>query len=290
MPPFFPGFTLETIDLPGARLRVRHGGGGPPVLLLHGHPRTHTTWHRVAPILARDFTVICPDLPGFGQSSQPADTPDHAGSSKRAKAAVLRALMTRLGHDRFAVAGHDRGSYTAFRLAMDHPDAVTRLAMLDGVPIVEALERCTERFARAWWHWFFYAQPDRPERAILADPDAWYGSDPAAMGVENHADFQMAIHDPAVVHGMLEDYRAGLGVDRDHDATDRAAGRQLACPLLCLWSARDDLEYLYGDVLSVWRPWAPDLQGHSLDCAHHMAEEAPEALAAELRGFFTAGS
>lgn len=286
MPPIFAGFALETIEVPGARLRVRHGGAGPPVLLLHGHPRTHTTWHRVAPILARSHTVVCPDLPGFGGSSQPPERPDHAGSSKRAKAAACLALMARLGHPRFAVAGHDRGSYTAFRLAMDHPGAVTHLAVLDGVPIIEALERCTERFARAWWHWFFYAQPVRPERAILADPDAWYGGDPVAMGLANHADFRAAIHDPAVVHGMLEDYRAGLGVDRAHDAADRAAGRQLACPLLCLWSARDDLEFLYGDVLAVWRRWATDLRGHAIDCGHHMAEEAPTDLAAALLDFF----
>lgn len=281
----FEGFTLDFIDLPEARLRVRHGGSGPPVLLLHGHPRTHATWHRVAPILARTHTVVCPDLRGFGQSSKPADTPDHRGSSKRAKAADCVALMRRLGFERFALVGHDRGSYTAFRTAMDHPDAVTRLAILDGVPIVEALERCDVRFAQAWWHWFFFAQKEKPERAILADPDAWYGGSPDRMGEENFADYRAAIHDPATVHGMMEDYRAGLGVDRADDEEDRRQGRKVRCPVLCLWSLKDDLEALYGDVLGVWRPWAPDLRGHGIDSGHHMAEEAPEALAACLLRF-----
>jgi haloacetate dehalogenase len=281
----FEGFALETIDLPEARLRVRHGGSGPPVLLLHGHPRTHTTWHRVAPLLAPHFTVVCPDLRGFGQSSKPEDTPDHAGSSKRAKARDCVALMRRLGHARFAVVGHDRGAYTAFRTAMDHPDAVTHLAVLDGVPILEALERCDARFAESWWHWFFFAQPDKPERAILADPDAWYPGSPDRMGPENYADFRAATRDPATVHGMVEDYRAGLGLDRAHDEADRRAGRTVACPMLCLWSLRDDLEALYGDVLAVWRPWAPRVTGHGISSGHHMAEEAPGDLARALIGF-----
>jgi haloacetate dehalogenase len=284
----FEGFALETIDLPEARLRVRHGGSGPPVLLLHGHPRTHTTWRRVAPLLAPHFTVVCPDLRGFGQSSKPEDTPDHAGSSKRAKARDCVALMRRLGHGRFAVVGHDRGSYTAFRTVMDHPDAVTHLAVLDGVPILEALERCDARFAESWWHWFFFAQPDKPERAILADPDAWYQGSPERMGAENYADFRAATRDPATVHGMVEDYRAGLGLDRAHDEADRRAGRTVACPTLCLWSLRDDLEALYGDVLAVWRPWAPRVAGHGIDSGHHMAEEAPGDLARALIGFLGA--
>lgn len=281
----FDGFKLEMIALAEATLRVRHGGSGPPVLLLHGHPRTHTTWYRVAPLLAAFHTVVCPDLRGFGQSSKPADTPDHSGSSKRAKARDCLALMRHLGFERFAIVGHDRGSYTAFRTAMDHPDAVSRLAVLDGVPILEALERCDARFAAAWWHWFFFAQPGKPERAILADPDAWYGGSPVGMGTENYADFRAAIHDAATVHGMLEDYRAGLGIDRAHDEDDRRHGRFVRCPMLCLWSLLDDLEDLYGDVLAVWRPWAPDLRGRGIDCGHHMAEEAPEELAAALLPF-----
>lgn len=286
----FEGFRLEMMDLPKATLRVRHAGNGPPVLLLHGHPRTHATWHRVAPLLVAHHTVVCPDLRGFGQSSKPADTPDHEGSSKRAKARDCVALMRHLGFDRFAIVGHDRGSYTAFRTAMDHPGTITHLAVLDGVPIAEALGRCNARFAQAWWHWFFYGQPDKPERAILADPDAWYGGSPDAMGAEAYVDYRAAIHDPETIHGMMEDYRAGLGIDREHDEADRRAGRTLACPTLALWSLRDDLEALYGDVLSVWQPWAPDLRGRGLDCGHHMAEEAPEELARELLAFLATES
>lgn len=284
----FEGFRLETLELSEATLRVRHGGSGPPVLLLHGHPRTHATWHRVAPLLAEQHTVVCPDLRGFGQSSKAADTPDHAGSSKRAKARDCIELMQRLGHQRFAIVGHDRGGYVAFRAAMDYPKSISHLAVLDAVPILEALERCNARFARAWWHWFFFAQPEKPERAILADPDAWYGNTPEKreqMGAEAYDDYRQAIHDPATVHAMIEDYRAGLGIDREHDQADRQAGRTVACPTLVLWSRRDDLEDLYGDVLAVWKPWAPDLRGHGLDCGHHMAEEVPQRLARDLLEF-----
>jgi haloacetate dehalogenase len=229
--------------------------------------------------------VVCPDLRGFGQSSKPVDTPDHSGSSKRAKAGDCIALMRRLGFDRFAIVGHDRGSYTAFRTAMDHPEAITHLAVLDGVPILEALERCDVRFASAWWHWFFFAQVEKPERAILADPELWYPGTPEQMGEGAYADFLAATRDPETIHGMLEDYRAGLGIDRQHDEEDRRAGRQVQCPTLALWSLRDDLEHLYGDVFEVWRPWTTQLAGRGIDCGHHMAEEAPAELAKELLRF-----
>lgn len=281
----FGGFLLETVHLPEATLRVRCGGAGPPVLLLHEHPRTHATWHRVAPLLAGAHTVVCPDLRGFGRSSPPPPMPNHAGSSKRAKAQDCICLMRRLGFERFAVVGHDRGAYVAFRAAMDHPHAVSSLAVLDAVPIIEALDRCDVRFAQAWWHWFFFAQPEKPERAILADPDAWYGGSPAMMGQEAYDDYRAAIHDPRTVHGMVEDYRAGLGIDRAHDDADRRAGRRVSCPVLCLWALKDDLPSLYGDVLAVWRPWATDLRGRGLQCGHHMSEEAPEELARELLAF-----
>lgn len=283
----FDNFRLEFIEVPEAILRVRHGGSGSPVLLLHGHPRTHATWHKVAPLLAKTHTVVCPDLHRFGKSSKPADTPDYALSSKRAKANDCVALMRYLGHERFAVVGHDRDAYTAFRMAMDHPESVSQLVILDAVPIVEALERCTEKFARLWWHWFFFGQIDKPERAILADPDAWYNAGAAKklMGEEAFADFYEAIHDPATVHTMVEDYRAGLGIDRAHDEADRKAGKQIICPTLVGWSLQDDLEELYGDVLAVWKPWTLDLQGFSIDCGHHMAEEAPDELASQLLKF-----
>ena len=289
---FFEGFELDQVDVgDGIRLRVRWGGDGPPVVLLHGHPRTHTTWHRVAPLLlAAGHTVVCPDLRGYGRSSKPAPAADHAPHSKRAMARDVVALMQRLGHERFAVVGHDRGSYVAMRTAMDHPEVVTHLAVLDSVPIAEALDRTDARFAAAWWHWFFFAQPDKPERAITTDPAAWYGAHAPgkveALGEENHDDYLAAISDPDTVRAMLEDYRAGLGVDRAADDADRAAGRRITCPTLVLWSARDDLDELFGDPRAIWADWTTDLRGgRPIDSGHHMAEDAPEELAAELGRF-----
>ncbi len=283
----FKDFTLEMIRLPEADLRVRHGGSGPPILLLHGHPRTHTTWYRVAPILAEHFTVICPDLRGFGKSGKPSDPHDYEASSKRAKARDCVALMDHFGFNKFFLAGHDRGGYTAFRTAMDHPAKVKKLAILDGIPILEALERCDLQFATRWWHWFFFAQRDKPEQAIFADPLSWYGGTAVSMGKENFEDFYLAIQDPATVEGMLGDYRAGIHLDHLHDRDDRDAGRRLRCPLHVVWSLQDDLELLYGDIRAVWQPWSEyPVSGTGIDCGHHMAEEAPTQLAAILSSFF----
>ncbi|MEU8816665.1 alpha/beta hydrolase [Actinoplanes sp. NPDC048796] len=282
----FEGFRDEWIDVGEVGLRVRHAGDGPPVLLIHGHPRTGATWHRVAPLLvAAGFTVVCPDMRGYGRSGKAPIEHDHLQQSKRTVARDLHTLMARLGHASFAAAGHDRGCYVALRLALDHPESVHQLAVLDGVPISEALSRCDARFARDWYHWFFFAQPDKPERAILADPDAWYSGDPARMGAENYAEFREATNDPDTVRAMLEDYRAGLGVDNEHELADRAQGRTITCPTLFAWSTRDDMEKLYGDPLAIWRRWAPDVRGVPIESGHHMAEENPEALAAALIGF-----
>jgi haloacetate dehalogenase len=222
---------------------------------------------------------------GYGRSSKAEVRADHAQQSKRAVAGDLVRLMVHLGHERFTVAGHDRGCYVALRAALDHPAAVERLVVMDGVPISEALARCDARFASAWWHWFFFAQPDRPERAILADPDAWYAGEPEAMGEENHREFREATRDPSTVRAMLEDYRAGLGVDREHEVEDRRRGRTVTCPTLFLWSSRDDTEELYGDPLAVWSAWAGDLRGERIESGHHMAEENPTAVAAAIAGF-----
>lgn len=282
----FPGFSLDEIDVGTVRLRVRHGGHGPAVVLLHGHPRTHATWHRVAPLLADRHTVICPDLRGYGGSSKPPSDPGHTVYSKRAMAADVVALLDVLGHRRAAVVGHDRGSYVAMRTALDHPDRVSRLGVLDGVPIGEALARCDARFAARWWHWFFLGQLAKPaERVINADPDAWYGGSPEAMGEQAYADYRRAIHDPATVHAMCEDYRAGLGPDRAADDADRAAGRRIGCPVLFAWSERDDMVDLYGDPAAIWRDWADDVRTASIRSGHHMAEEAPRELAAVLAPF-----
>ena len=282
----FENFTVDDIVVGDAVIRVRRGGEGPPVLLLHGHPRTGATWHRVAPRLVRaGYTVVVPDLPGYGRSLGPAPTPDHSAHSKRAFAGIMAGLMTALGYDRFHLVGHDRGSYLALRLALDHEPRIGRLVLIDCVPISEHLRRADARFATLWWHWFFYAQPEVPERVINADPDAWYRADPETMGAENYAEWREAVHTPSVVRAMLEDYRAGLVVDRAHEDADRAAGRRLTVPLLVLWSLRDDLERLYGDPLAIWADWATDLRGHGIDSGHHVAEEAPDALSRAITEF-----
>ena len=224
---FFEGFQLEHVDVGTATLRLRHGGSGPVVLLLHGHPRTHTTWYRVAPLLVdAGFTVVCADLPGYGESRRVA-----GDFSKQALAGDLAKLMERFGA--FSVVGHDRGTGVAHRLAVDgHAE---RLVVLDGLPITEHFERCDDRFAAAWWHWFFFAQTEKPAEAIInRDPDAWYRADPAKLGPENYADWWRAVHTPEVVFAMVGEYRAGANVDRYDEAADRApagscaAGRLVA--------------------------------------------------------------
>jgi haloacetate dehalogenase len=282
----FDGFEESMVEAAGLRLLVRRGGTGPVVLLLHGHPRTSSTWYRVAPqLVERGHTVVCVDLPGYGRSDKPAPTADHRPHSKRAGARHLLAAMRTLGDDVFDVVGHDRGSYYALRLALDHPQSVCRLALLDCLSISEHLDRTDARFATAWWHWFFFAQPDIPERVILADPDAWYHGDRASMGEDNHAEWLKAMHDPEVVRGMLEDYRAGLTVDYADEIADRAAGRRVTQPLLVLWSTLDDLEQLYGDPLAIWHQWADNVTGRGIRSPHHIAEHAPSELADALSTF-----
>jgi haloacetate dehalogenase len=276
-------FSVDLVDVGPVTLRVRHGGSGPPLVLLHGHPRTHVTWNAVADLLAGEYTVICPDLRGYGQSGKPPTDAGHTPYSKRAMAGDVVALLRELGHARFALAGHDRGCYVAMRLALDHPAAVSHLAVLDGVPIGEALARADARFAARWWHWFFLGQTAKPaERVILADPDAWYG-----LGPDTHPDVRAALHDPATVHAMCEDYRAGLTADRAADDADQAAGRTIGCPTLFCWSTRDDMIDLYGDPLAIWRDWAPDVTGVPIESGHHMAEENPGAVAAALRSLLS---
>jgi haloacetate dehalogenase len=285
----FDHFRLDLIPVGDVSLRVRYGGSGSPVVLLHGHPRTHTTWYAVAPRLAEAHTVVCPDLRGYGRSTLPPDRPDHAQSSKRAMASDVVALMAHLGHDRFAVVGHDRGGAVAYRAALDHPELVSRLVVMDCLPLVEHLERTDATFAQAWWHWWFLGQTDKPaERVICADPDAWYRTPgPDDMGAENHADVWSAFRDPTVVHGMCEDYRAGLRVDRDHDEADRAAGRRIGCPTMLLESELDDLD-LHGDPAAIWAPWLElPLDHRIIRSGHHQAEEAPDEVAAALLDFLS---
>lgn len=285
----FAGFTLEYVDVGEVTLRVRHGGRGPAVVLLHGHPRTHTTWHRVAPQLAESFFVVCPDLRGYGRSTLPPDAPDHAQSAKGAMAADVVALLRHLGYERFAVVGHDRGSLVAFRTALDHPAVVDRLVIMDGLPVLEHLERLNETFVRTWWHWWFLGQTDKPaEPLINANPERWYGLSTAAeLGEGNYDDVLACLRDPSVVHGMCEDYRAGLRIDRSDEAAARAAGHRIQCPTLFLRATQDDID-VHGDPVAIWQPWvATELRSATIESGHHQAELAPDQVVRELRAFLT---
>ena len=288
----FEGFDQASIDTGEAVIRVRHGGSGPPLLLLHGIPETHVMWHKVAPRLARRFTVVAADLRGYGDSSKPPTTPDHAPYAKRAMARDGIEVMRQLGFDAFFVAGHDRGARCAYRMALDHPDQVRKLAVLDIVPTGDALRRANADFARDFWVWFFLAQPaDLPERLIGANPDvlldymlqgwcAISGSvEPAAR-----SEYARAFREPATIHAICEEYRAAITLDFQHDEADRGS-RRIRCPVLALWGARGALPGWY-DVLSIWRTWADDACGRAIDCGHFLPEEAPEDTAAELETFF----
>jgi haloacetate dehalogenase len=282
----FDGFQLELIDTAEATIRVRHGGSGPPVLLLHGHPQTHAMWHHVAPRLAEEFTVVAADLRGYGESTGPPTTADHEPYSKRAMARDQIEVMRQLGFERFSVAGHDRGARCAYRLALDHPERVLKLAVLDIVPTAEMWRRVDMEFGLVDWHWFFLAQPfDFPERLIGANPDNYYFHEPKAFfAPEALEDYRRCLRKPETIHACCEDYRAGATFDLEADEADRGR-RKIACPVLALWSGREELERWF-DVLAVWREWAEDVRGRAVDCGHFMAEEAPEETYAELRAFF----
>jgi haloacetate dehalogenase len=283
----FDGFELGFIDTAEATIRVRHGGSGPPLLLLHGHPQTHAMWHLVGPRLAEEFTVVAADLRGYGESSKPPTTADHEPYSKRAMARDLVEVMAQLGHERFGVAGHDRGGRCAYRLALDHRARVTSLAVLDIVPTAEMWRRADMRFGLVNWHWFFLAQPaPLPERLLEASPDAYYfRSGRERFDPEALADYLRCVRRPETIHAMCEDYRAGATIDKDLDEADLRAGRKVACPVLVLWARRDELEEWW-DVLEIWRGWAGDVRGRPLDCGHYLAEEAPDETYAALRAFF----
>ena len=281
------GFETTEIDTGGARIHVRRAGSGPPLLLLHGYPQTHAMWHRIAPALAEDFTVVLTDLRGYGASSKPGSLPDHWPYTKRAMARDQVAVMHALGFDRFAVCGHDRGGRVGYRMALDHPERVTRLAVLDIVPTGEVLMRADRAFGLGYWHWFFLAQPaPTPERMIGADPDAYYRHfDADFFDPEAVAAYRRAADDPDTIRAMCEDYRAGAGLDVEHDLADKNHRRRIACPLLALWGGRWYLEDWY-DVLAIWREWADDVSGCAVDAGHYLAEERPDDVLDELRAFF----
>ncbi|ROR89743.1 alpha/beta fold hydrolase [Nocardioides aurantiacus] len=299
------GFATVDVDVDGVRVHARTAGSGPPVLLLHGYPQTHVMWHRVAPVLAKRHTVVLADLRGYGDSDRPADEPGgaagdaagsstHAAYSKRAMAADQVGLMRALGHERFAVVGHDRGARVTHRLCLDHPEAVTRAAVLDVAPTRHVLHHVDLALARTYEHWFFLSQEnDLPERLIGSDPggylraklDAW-SAVPGAFDEAALAEYVRCFSDPAVVHASCEDYRAAVTVDLALDDADAAAGRRVEAPLLVLWGARGFVGAAY-DVEAVWQEYAADVTARSLDCGHFLPEEAPEATTTALLEFLT---
>lgn len=286
----FPGFATQCVEANGVSINLRHGGDGPPVLLLHGYPQSHVMWHRVAPLLAERFTVVCADLRGYGDSDKPEGDGDHVAYSKRTMAEDQRQVMAALGFDRFALAGHDRGARVALRLALDHPETVSHLAVLDIVPTQIIYDTLDHSHAMTVWRYLFLTQPrDLPEQLIGANPE-WYlrwtieewAGCPDALDARAMHEY-LRCFDPATVHATCEDYRAGATVDLTQDRTD--PNRSLACPTLALWSRRGlDQQY---DVAAIWSGLAPDLRCKALDGGHFLAEECPDETARELGAFFS---
>jgi haloacetate dehalogenase len=295
--PLFPGFKVSQILTDdNTRINICTGGTGPALLLLHGHPQTHAIWHKVAPQLARRFTLVLADLRGYGDSSKPAGTADHLNYSKRVMARDMLQVMQALGHPRFSILAHDRGARVSHRLAADHGDAVSRMVLLDIAPTLAMYAQTHETFARAYWHWFFLIQPfPLPERLIEADPAAYLRDvmggrsagltpfDPRAF-----AEYTRALSLPGAAHGLCEDYRAAASIDLEHDRADLAAGKRLAMPLLALWGAQGVVHRCF-QPLTEWRLVADDVRGEALPCGHYIAEEAPDILLDKALPFLLEG-
>lgn len=290
----FEEFRTRDVDVGETRIHAVVAGDGPPLLLLHGYPQTHAMWHRVAPALAQRYTVVATDLRGYGDSGKPPGGADHATYSKRAMAADQVRVMRELGFERFAVAGHDRGARVAHRMCLDHPDAVSRVALLDIVPTRHVFTHVDRELAQTYYHWFFLTQPaGLPEQLIGALPETflrrklaqWSGSgtidsfDPDAV-----AEYVRCFSDPRTIHASCEDYRAAASIDLEHDEADAVAGRRVACPTLVLWGGRGFVGRHY-DVPSVWRRYADDVCGNAIDAGHFLPEEAPEPTLVALTEF-----
>lgn len=292
----FEGFQQRRIATRGTEIATRLMGQGPPLLLLHGYPQTSAIWHRMAPALAERFTVVCPDLRGYGDSGKPASDTTHAPYAKRAMAQDMVEVMASLGFDRFMLAGHDRGGRVAHRLCLDHPQRVTRAAVLDIVPTRTVFRATDQALATGYYHWFFLIQPEPlPERMIGADPLFYLHRKLAQWSAAKNlgwlsppalAEYERCFADPATIHASCEDYRAAATIDLEHDETDLE--RKIACPLLVLWGA-EGLMHRRFDVLGTWREkCAGPVEGRALPCGHFLPEEQPDATGAELMRFFTA--
>jgi haloacetate dehalogenase len=276
---FFPGFKPLTVQVNGVTINGAMAGAGPPVLLLHGAPQSMISWRLVAPDLARDHTVVVTDLRGYGDSSKPADGDNHANYAKRAMALDQVEVMRQLGFEEFAVFGHDRGGRVAHRLALDHPDRVTRMAVLDIVPTHYLYTHVTLPFVQAYYHWFSYLRPSPiPENELKENVER----QAARMTSEVDQEYLRIRRDPANIHGMCEDYRAAASIDLEHDRAD--LDKKIACPVLALWGAKAPMGRLY-DVLGIWRERAVNVAGRSIPAGHNLHEEVPDLVAAELRAF-----
>jgi haloacetate dehalogenase len=288
------GFEAQRIDTGETEIYVETGGSGPPILLLHGYPQTLAMWRRIAPALAGRHSVVAADLRGYGRSGKPGGDDMHLTYSKRAMARDMAAVMDRLGHATYRVIGHDRGGRVAHRLAMDHPERVTQLVLMDILPTLAVFEHLTQKSATQYYHWFFLIQPNGlPEHLIGQDPEFFlkrklgsWGADFTLFEPEAVADYLACFSDPATIHASCEDYRAAASIDLVHDRTDRNAGRRLACPLLVLWGKQGNLGG--EDVLRHWRERAADVRGQAMDCGHFLAEEAPRKTLEQIQAFIDA--
>ena len=293
------GFESLTVDTGETAIHLERGGSGPSIVLLHGFPQTLTMWRDIAPRLAERFSVVCADLRGYGASGCPPSTDDHAPYSKRAMARDMVVAMGELGLEGFSIAGHDRGGRVAYRAALDHPERVERLAVLDIVPIDMAWERADDRLALGFWPWSLLAQAEPlPERLVGAAPEvvidvalspAW-GTPAEVFDDGTRAEYLAQLQDPDHLHAICEEYRAAAGIDREHDHADRAAGRRIACPTLALWSGVGPVGSWYvdeGGPLELWRELAPDVSGQPVEGGHFFPEEHPRDTAAALADFFS---
>jgi haloacetate dehalogenase len=283
----FDGFTYSTLTVDDTTIRVCRGGSGPPLLLMHGHPETHVMWHAIADRLAQNFTVVATDLRGYGDSGKPIAPSDVARFSKRVMAADNIEVMRQLGYERFYVAGHDRGGRVAYRMALDHPECVIALAVMDIIPTADVWLLANRDFALGYWHWGFLAQPyDIPESLLTHEPEGVLNRfSPKTFAPEALAEYRRCLRIPGTLHAICQDYRAGATIDYEIDMEDRGK-RRITMPLLVLWGGRAQVGKWY-DVLDVWRPWAVDLRGHAIDAGHFLPEENPDATHAALHAFFT---